>query len=224
MSGNKLSDTFAEAVANINDSTAGTKQFWARYAASIFITANADAILAALRAQEVTAAVPGSAAAMREAVAKVVATENEAQRGLNDIWPGDEIDASPPPDTRDGEIAELRVQIKDYEEVLTDKCRLTRELDVAMNGEDGVAKQASLCDLIEPAKALHSAVATAKEALVKAKCTVKVLADGVYNDNGEMTVEKPLVTYDQCCNAYFAEKTIDEALAALDAAKGPRGT
>ena len=43
-----------------------------------------------------------------------------------------------------------------YEEVLADKRRLTRLLDVAMHGEDGAAKQASLCDLIEPAKRMRA--------------------------------------------------------------------
>ncbi|MBG7009594.1 hypothetical protein I5G20_30120, partial [Pseudomonas aeruginosa] len=34
----------------------------------------------------------------------------------------------------------------DYEEVLADHRRLVRELDVLLNGEEGAAKQASLCD------------------------------------------------------------------------------
>lgn len=41
-----------------------------------------------------------------------------------------------------------QASISDYEEVLADKRRLTRELDVLLNGEDGAAKQASLCDLV----------------------------------------------------------------------------
>jgi hypothetical protein len=36
----------------------------------------------------------------------------------------------------------------DYEEVLADHRRLVRELDVALNGEEGAAKQASLCDIV----------------------------------------------------------------------------
>jgi hypothetical protein len=39
--------------------------------------------------------------------------------------------------------------------VLDDKHRLARELDIAMHGEQGVAAQASLCDLIEPARRLR---------------------------------------------------------------------
>ncbi|MPS30540.1 MAG: hypothetical protein E2576_14510 [Alcaligenaceae bacterium] len=38
--------------------------------------------------------------------------------------------------------------IADYEEVLADHRRLVRQLDVALNGEDGAAKQASLCDIV----------------------------------------------------------------------------
>lgn len=36
----------------------------------------------------------------------------------------------------------------DYEEVLADHQRLVRELDVLLNGEEGAAKQASLCDIV----------------------------------------------------------------------------
>ncbi len=54
------------------------------------------------------------------------------------------------------EIAAKDARIAELEEVLADKRRLTRELDVAMNGEEGAAKQASLCDLIGPAKRLRS--------------------------------------------------------------------
>lgn len=43
--------------------------------------------------------------------------------------------------------------IADYEEVLADHRRLVRELDVALNGEDGAAQQASLCDIVGQVKA-----------------------------------------------------------------------
>ncbi len=46
-------------------------------------------------------------------------------------------------------------QNADLKEVLEDKRRLTRELDVAMNGEEGAAAQASLCDLVHPAEKLR---------------------------------------------------------------------
>jgi hypothetical protein len=45
----------------------------------------------------------------------------------------------------DGEEA---LTIADYEECLADHRRLVRELDVALNGESGAAKQASLCDIV----------------------------------------------------------------------------
>lgn len=38
--------------------------------------------------------------------------------------------------------------IADYEQVLADHRRLVRRLDVALNGEAGAAKQASLCDIV----------------------------------------------------------------------------
>ena len=65
-------------------------------------------------------------------------------------------------------LAELdkgALSIANYEEVLKDTRRLTRELDVAMHGEDGAAQQASLCDLIEPAKRLRESKAELVEAL-----------------------------------------------------------
>lgn len=41
-----------------------------------------------------------------------------------------------------------RQVVNDYEEVLTDYRRLTRQIDVIINGEEGAAKQASLCDVV----------------------------------------------------------------------------
>jgi len=38
--------------------------------------------------------------------------------------------------------------IADYEEAFADHKRLVRELDVILNGEEGAAKQASLCDIV----------------------------------------------------------------------------
>lgn len=38
--------------------------------------------------------------------------------------------------------------VADYEQVLDDHRRLTRELDVLLNGEEGAAQQASLADLV----------------------------------------------------------------------------
>lgn len=42
--------------------------------------------------------------------------------------------------------------IEDYEEVLASHRRLVRELDVLLNGEEGAAKQASLCDIVGQVK------------------------------------------------------------------------
>jgi len=56
-------------------------------------------------------------------------------------------------------LRSLSTTIKDLQEVIDDYRRLTRELDIAMHGEEGAAKQASLCDLIEPAKRLREKVA-----------------------------------------------------------------
>lgn len=49
----------------------------------------------------------------------------------------------------------LLLLLNDMAEVLEDRKRLTRELDVAMHGEEGAAKQASLCDLIPLARKLR---------------------------------------------------------------------
>jgi hypothetical protein len=41
-----------------------------------------------------------------------------------------------------------QLSAQDYEEVLADHRRLVRELDVLLNGEEGAAPQASLCDIV----------------------------------------------------------------------------
>lgn len=46
------------------------------------------------------------------------------------------------------EIIALRQLVSDHEDVHKDHKRLVRELDVLLNGEDGAAKQASLCDIV----------------------------------------------------------------------------
>ena len=50
------------------------------------------------------------------------------------------------------ELKRLRAVVGDYEEVLDSHRENVRLIDVAMNGEAGAAKQASLCDLIEQAR------------------------------------------------------------------------
>lgn len=49
-------------------------------------------------------------------------------------------------------------QMKDYEEVLADHRRLVRQIDVILNGEEGAAKQASLCDLVGQISSLQSKI------------------------------------------------------------------
>lgn len=70
------------------------------------------------------------------------------------IWEWDADKATEAADT----LRRLRALVEGYEGVLEDKVRLTRELDVAMHGEEGAAKQASLCDLIEPAKRMRETI------------------------------------------------------------------
>lgn len=56
---------------------------------------------------------------------------------------------------REREAKGGELTIDDYEEVLADHRWLVRALDVAMNGEDGAAPQASLCDLVLQAAAMR---------------------------------------------------------------------
>lgn len=59
------------------------------------------------------------------------------------------------PDAITHVMSDWEQQVQDHEHCAADVRRLTRELDVAISGEDGAAKQASLCDLIHPAEALR---------------------------------------------------------------------
>lgn len=59
----------------------------------------------------------------------------------------------------EAEVARLKGAVADLEEVLADKRRLAREIDVAMHGEEGAAQQPSLCDLVTPARDLRKTVA-----------------------------------------------------------------
>jgi len=61
------------------------------------------------------------------------------------------------------------VTAEDYEEVMSDHKRLVRELDEIMNGKDGMAQQASLCDLVVQAKDIFTQhTATQMPSVVKA--------------------------------------------------------
>jgi hypothetical protein len=57
----------------------------------------------------------------------------------------------------------------DYEEVLADHKRLVREIDEIISGENGMAKQASLCDLVGPIKKLAAERDEYREALEQVK-------------------------------------------------------
>jgi hypothetical protein len=71
-------------------------------------------------------------------------------------------------DARDAALARAETaerRVAELEEVLADKRRLAREIDIALHGEGGAAKQASLCDLVEPARRLRRERDEAREAL-----------------------------------------------------------
>lgn len=57
---------------------------------------------------------------------------------------------------RDTEIADLKAQRDALVSCMEDHKRLVRELDVLINGEDGAARQASLCDLVAQVRAMLS--------------------------------------------------------------------
>lgn len=91
---------------------------------------------------------------------------------------------------------EESLTIADYEEVLADKRRLTRLLDIALCGEENAAKQASLCDLIPIAKKLREdrdellAVRTTAEVKQQWKPIAEAPRDGslfdvFFGDTGE---------------------------------------
>jgi hypothetical protein len=53
-----------------------------------------------------------------------------------------------PTTSTSGKVDASRVRAADYEAVLADHRRLVRELDVILNGHEGAAEQASLCDIV----------------------------------------------------------------------------
>lgn len=52
-------------------------------------------------------------------------------------------------------LRQLYAENEAYKECQDDKNRLVRELDVALNGAEGAAKQASLCDIVGQVKSSH---------------------------------------------------------------------
>ena len=58
------------------------------------------------------------------------------------------LEETPEPEDQSEEIAQLRGRIDDLEVQQRDVDRLVRQMDVALNGPDGAADQASLCDIV----------------------------------------------------------------------------
>lgn len=77
----------------------------------------------------------------------------------------------------------------DIKEVLQDKRRLTRELDVAMHGDDA-AEQASLVDLIGPAEDLRKSLAAAQRTIARQGAALSV-AEEVADVVAEMLDRDP---------------------------------
>lgn len=83
-------------------------------------------------------------------------------------------------------------RIRDLEEVLADKRRLTRELDVALSGPEGAAQQASLCDLIPIAKKMREELARLEKLVYVpglwrcAKCKLTMVSQTLYVKHGEI--------------------------------------
>jgi hypothetical protein len=100
-------------------------------------------------------------------------------------------------------IANRDALLADYQEVLTDKQRLTRELDIALHGEEGAAKQASLCDLIQPARQLRANIDLLER---NAGIQAKLLADtGRERDQALSQVEKLTTLVRSAYNEGFSE-------------------
>lgn len=71
----------------------------------------------------------------------------------------------------------LRAELADFKEVLESKQEDTHKLDIALNGEAGAAKQASLCDLIGPARQLRAALDKSLGALQECRKFIAPRAD-----------------------------------------------
>lgn len=76
----------------------------------------------------------------------------------------------------------------DYEEIIADNLRLVRELDVLINGKEGAAKQASLCDIVAQIK---------REGLIKRTPNVAELIGvlQIYADMGYHTAQEVLAKH-----------------------------
>jgi hypothetical protein len=63
--------------------------------------------------------------------------------------------------------ADLSEQLNDWQECNEDKKRLCRDIDEILCGKEGMAKQASLCDLVGPIRDLKVEVATLRAQLAE---------------------------------------------------------
>jgi hypothetical protein len=79
-------------------------------------------------------------------------------------------------------IKSLRDQLAGLQEAYDDTKRLARLIDVAMHGEDGAAKQASLCDLVGPASDLRAKLAASEAARNRAALDAAPQAAEHYDD------------------------------------------
>jgi hypothetical protein len=86
---------------------------------------------------------------------------------------------------------------------------LTRELDVAMHGERGAARQASLCDLIEPAKRLRAKLEAALMGARERNDTVERLRADKRGLQAQLTQQAP--ARERCAALEFLLARISQA-------------
>lgn len=72
--------------------------------------------------------------------------------------------------------------------------------------------EARILSAITPAPDLASENERLRAALKSAGKALLPMAEAVFNDNGDITVQMPTPTYDECVSAYFAEKRINAEL------------
>lgn len=103
-----------------------------------------------------------------------------------------------------GGISKAVLTISDYEEVLADKRRLVRELDIIMNGENA-AKQASLVDIIGQARKWKQDIdqLTAKDKEIERLKMLIQAAYGAGYDNGRIGGERNHLYCGQECWEHF---------------------
>lgn len=82
-----------------------------------------------------------------------------------------------------------------------------------------ISKEQFQKEMLIMARARHQAQTPSPQtnlrvALEKAAEALRPMADAVFNDNGDMTVNMTMPTGEECIQAYFAEKRIQAALAA----------